>query len=125
MVRADAAKRQRELLELLMLGYEPREAIARLGISARTARRYLADPDIAAELRSAQDDRLRALGRRSLAAATSALQTLIDTATSAKVPASVRVRAARSVLDVSLRMWDITELADRVARLEEAQQETA
>lgn len=123
MVRGDAAGRQRELLALLLQGYEPAEARAKLGISERTLRRYLADPGLGEQLRASQDDRLRALGRRSMDRARGALDTLTDLATSRRVPASVRMRAARSVVDISLRLYEIGELAERVARLEAAQQD--
>jgi len=123
MTRTDAVERQRQLLALLLQGYGPREAGAKLGLSDRTVRRYLADPSIADELRTSQDDRLRALGRRGLERAKGALDTLTDLAGSTKTPAAVRVRAARSVLDISLRLYEIGELADRVSRLEAAMQE--
>jgi hypothetical protein len=124
MVRSDAEQRRHELVALVLEeGVEPREAGRRLGLSERTVRRYLADPQVAAELRGLQDDRLRDLGRRSLDRADGALSTLVDLATSKKTPAAVRARAARSVIDVSLRLYEIGELADRVARLEAAMQD--
>lgn len=122
-IRTDAAARRQRLLELLAEGVPPSEAAARLGISDRTARRYLTSPGAREALRRLQDERLRQLAAQALASAGAALQTLRDIAEDPAAHPQARVAAAGRLLDAALRLVEAADLAGRVEALEAAAQE--
>lgn len=89
------------------------------GVGEKTIRRWLKRPDFASALRDAQAEAVGdALGR--LRAVTGeAVQTLRDLAVSANSE-SVRLGAARSILDFALRATELDDLAERIQLLEQA-----
>ena len=118
-MRQDAATRRQQVLELAAQGLRPRELVEETGLSDRTVRRYLADPSVVAELRKVQDERLRALARRATTLAEGALAVLWQVAREDGQPAAARVAAAKAILDSTLRMTEVADLAERVSALEE------
>ena len=92
------------------------DAAAAAGIALRTAHRRLEDPDFAARVRELRAVMVStSLGRLSngMAAAADALNELVGT----KSPA-VRLRAARAVLEIAMRLREATEIEDRLAAVE-------
>ena len=110
--------RQQEAVALIVAGHAPEDAAATLGISMRTLRRYLASDEIAAELRAAFRERLTTLLRASLGAAPEALRTLREVARDRTAPEHARVAAARAVLEHALRLYETTEIDDRLEQVE-------
>ena len=91
----------------------------RLKVSDRTIRTYLGDPSTGAELRRLQDDRLRQVSRLALTAAESAIGVLRSVAENNMQPAGPRVAASRAILDSATRLLEVTDLAERIAALEQ------
>lgn len=117
-MRLDAALVRQRCIELATEGRGLKAIASELAVTHATVRRHLSRPDVVAELRRLQDERLRAIARRALAASEVALDVLIDVATNGRVPMA-RVIAARSLLDINLRLIETAELADRIAALED------
>jgi len=93
------------------------EAAASVGMSERTLRRWLRDPQFAADHRAAQ--------REALDFAIAGLKQATGVATlrrnlTAGVP-SVEVRAATEILSQTARWQELDELAERVKALEESE----
>lgn len=95
------------------------DAAAALGISERTAHRYMKDAAVRAALFSAQQELLRAAAQRALSEVTRALEVLAEIACSPAVPPPSRVAAAKAILDAATRLYDVASLSERVQALEE------
>jgi hypothetical protein len=108
--------RERDYLEMRIAGHERTEIRKRLGISERQERRYNAKTD--PHLRARCDERIAALNRRALDAASEALATLREVMLDKDAAGMVRVNAAGRVLEISLRLHDVADIAQRVANLE-------
>ncbi len=108
---ADAA-----LVTALAVGATVEQAAERAGVSARTAHRRLDDPDFVRRVDEARAELLgRAMARLS-ATCTSAVTTLGNLLTAESD--SVRLGAARSILDLALRWRSEADLAQRLDRVE-------
>ena len=118
-MRKDAATRRQRAIEFAAQGLAPRDIAERIGMSDRTVRTYLSDPTAVAELRKVQEERLRALARRATALAEGALAVLWKVAKDDAQPAPARVAASRAILETTLRMTEVADLAERVSALEE------
>jgi AcrR family transcriptional regulator len=119
LVRPTTRLRRQQAMELLARGLPPPDVAAQLGVSLRTVRRYLADDEILAELRRAQAERIEALLRAALQVAPQALLTLHQVAADPNAPERARVAAARAVIQQTVHLYDVANLARRVERLEE------
>ena len=112
---------QRERAELLIAALltEPTyEKAARAAkISKATVLRRMRDPEFRSAYRAARRDLLEATLGRLQRASTEAVQTL-QAALGCRVP-SVRVTAARSILDYALRVGELMDLEERVELLEQ------
>jgi predicted ArsR family transcriptional regulator len=117
-MRQDAASRRQRTLELLAEGLTPRGVAERLGISLRTVRAYLARPDARDALHRLRAERLRQLAGRALTAAEPALEALLAIAGDDRLPPAARVAAAGRLLDVALRLHEVSDLTERVEALE-------
>ena len=105
-------------MELLAAGKSQAEAGRELGVTRRTANRYLQDPSVRHALSQAQDNSLGDAARRMSAGAGAMLDVLQAVAADATMPPSVRVAAAKTWLDVMFRAKEMLELSERVAELE-------
>jgi len=95
------------------------EAAASVGMGERTLRRWLSDPQFAAEYRAAQRQAID-LAIAGLKQATGeAVATLRRNLTSGRP--SVEVRAASEILSQTARWQELDELAERVKALEESE----
>ena len=95
------------------------EAAASVGMSERTLRRWLRDPQFAADHRAAQREALDFAIAGLKQATGEAVATLRRNLT-AGVP-SVEVRAATEILSQTARWEELDELAERVKALEESE----
>ena len=113
-----AIQRDDALLLALASGQSVRDAARTAGVSERTAFRRVAAPDFRQAVGRARGELLaRAVGRLA-DAATTAADTL--TALLAAEAESVRLAAARAILDGALRGVEFVDLTERVTALEEA-----
>lgn len=99
-----------------------RAAAAASSTSEATLRRWLASPAFERACRRARRDALRQATTRLQAIASDGVETLRAVMNDAKAPAAARVTAARAVIELAYRGFDLEELAERVAALEAAQQ---
>ena len=95
------------------------EAASAIGVSEKTLRRWLQDPDFAAEHRAAQRQAVDLAIARLKQATGEAVATLRRNLTSG-MP-SVEVRAATEILSQTARWQELDELADRVKALEQSE----
>lgn len=121
----DITVRQAALIRLMLAGKTQAAAAVELGISERTARRYLASPEAAALLTEAVGDQLGAVMRLALDQADEALAVLARIFSDEDAKALVRVSAARSLLEYMVRLHEVVQLAARVEELERQVREDA
>lgn len=91
--------RRAKALELMLEGRSDREIGQELGVEASTIWRWRTSPDFAAELQSAQRERLLALNSRMAALVPRAIETIADIMDDPLQPGMLRLRAAESLLE--------------------------
>jgi AcrR family transcriptional regulator len=102
----------------LAAGLPVDQAAERVGISPRTAYRYLRDEAVVEALRCIERELLQTLARRLATLAVRATETLERALQDDGVPWSVRVRAADSLLGHAEKLAYLARLEERVAELE-------
>jgi hypothetical protein len=117
---AKFGRKKEEAIAALLNQRNVEDAAKAVGITASTLIRWMQIPEFAAAYREAR----RAAFGQSIArlqqASTAAVSTLLKIMVDPNAPASVRVRAADSVLDHSRQAIEIEDVEVRVAALEEA-----
>jgi len=111
-------RKQEEAIAALLTQRNVEEAARAAGIGTRTLLRWLKVPDFQTAYREARraafGQAVARLQQGASAAATTLLKTMIDPNT----PASVRVRAAESVMNHAMKAIEIEDIEARVAALE-------
>lgn len=105
------------LLLHLACGATAEAAAQKAGRSQRTVFRRLADPDFQRRLRELRADMLQRTAGMLTAAALEAVKTMVALLAT-NVPSAVRLAAARSVLELGLKVREAQELDERIAALE-------
>ena len=116
-MRKDAAVRRQRIIELAADGLGPKAIAGQLDVTDRTVREHLNDPATVAALRAIQGERLRAITRRALATAATALEVLEVVALRGNAEGA-RVMAARAILDHTHKLLEAHDLAERITALE-------
>ena len=113
------AKKQTDeaLLAALACGATVEQAARSAGMSARTAHRRLKDPGFRQRLQDCRAEITQRTVGMLTAAGLESVKTLI-TLQADKTPAAVRLGAARSVLEIGIKLRENAELAERIAALE-------
>ena len=114
-----AAARRARVVELTLLGHDAQAIAAQLAVSVRTIWRDLAEPEIKAEIRELEGERLRAVARKAAALGGTAVTVLATIAADKGQPAGARVSAARGLLDTMLKVGELATIEERLAVLEE------
>ena len=111
-------KQARALAALLS---EPTQAAAakKVGISARTMRRYMADPEFYEAYQQAHTQLVEDATQRMQRGLHAAVDTLKEIATDPEAGKTARVAAARSLLEQTLRYTELSDIMSRIAKLEE------
>jgi hypothetical protein len=112
------------LMAALACGATLENAAKTAGVSARTAHRRMRDPQFKQRLDAFRADMVHRTAGMVTAASTQAVKTLIalqDPST----PASVRLGAARALLEFGIKLRDSAEMEQRLARLEHLSTEGA
>jgi len=113
-------RKQEEAIAALLTQRNVEEAARAAGIGTRTLLRWLKLPDFQTAYREARrtafGQAVARLQQGASAAATTLLKTMIDPNT----PASVRVRAAESVMNHAMKAIEIEDIEARVSALEDA-----
>jgi HEAT repeat protein len=99
-------------------------AARQAGISAATAYRRLADPDFGQRLQKMRGDMVSRTAGTLTAAASEAVRTLLELL---KNPTSsaVRLGAARAVLEIGMKLREMSDLEERLSALEQQMSATA
>ena len=111
--------RQRKAIPALLDADTIAGAAELAGVSERTLHRWLKDGPFTAELHQAQDRAIDAAISKLSGEARAAASTLASIHRDPKVPAAVRVQAARAVLTEILKLREQRELEGRITALEE------
>src|SRR5262249_13032182 len=106
------------LLMALACGATYEAAGAKAGVSKATVYRRLQDPEFQRQLQETQAEMVRRTSGTLTAAGTEAIKTLLGLL-QPSTPAAVRLGAARTVLELGIKMRELAELEKRVAALEE------
>jgi hypothetical protein len=119
MARTPNTKADRLLLRALACGATVENAVHNAGVGERTVYRRLADPAFQAELRKTSLEIFQRTSAMLSGAGLGCVKTLVDLQQDAAVQPNVRRRAARDVLDLSLKFRDRADLEPRLAAVEE------
>jgi hypothetical protein len=105
------------LLQALACGSTVDNAATRAGVTARTVYRRLKDADFQQRLRALRADMVQRTAGMLTAAGGESVKTLLalhDAAT----PAAVRLGAARTTIELGIKLRENTDLAERIAAIE-------
>lgn len=90
------------------------------GVSVKTLQRWLDDPGFVNQVKAAQDEILEGTTRIVAAAASRAVATLQGIMEDAGNPSGARVSAARTLLDTSMRIFELQNIQRRLEAIERA-----
>lgn len=110
--------RQATFVALLISGYSVLDAGKVIGVSERTARRWLTLPEVKQALAEAQGAVLAQASREATAALGQAIATLRKVMAADSASPSARTQAARAVLEHATRLYESAVLTERVTALE-------
>lgn len=96
------------------------EAARTAKVGNRTLHRWLDDPTFRAHLASAEGNLIDAATRRLLQYQDAALTVVLTIMADQRHPASVRLRAATSVIDYMLQLRELRNVEQRLSALEQA-----
>lgn len=118
MAGGSRANAKSAVLAALAAGLTVQEAAKQCGVGERTIYRWKRNPDFAKAVDDARTELIgRTVGRLS-DSATTAVQTLRELLSPTQPP-SVRLGAAKAVLELGVRLRESEELARRIAALED------
>ena len=106
------------ILSSLAAGLTAAEVARAAGVSERTVRRRLSDPEFAAKIEAARNEALHRAAAKVSAGAVSAADTLV-VLLRPNERSMVRLGAARAVLDFGIRLRAELELSDRLKAVEQ------
>jgi hypothetical protein len=106
-----------KFLMALAFGATVESAAHTAGISDRTAYRRMNEPAFRKRLQKVRDDIVQRTAGAVTAAWTESVKTLLSLQ-QPTVSATVRLGAARAILEIGIRLREITDLAERIAALE-------
>jgi hypothetical protein len=106
------------LIAALACGATIENAARSAGTSVATANRRLKDPTFRKRLQDFKDGMVQRSAATLTAASTESVKTLLSLQQST-VPYTVRLGAARAIIELGIKMRDSAELHERIAALEE------
>ena len=115
---AELTPRKLRAAEALVAGASHHMAAASVGMSGRTLRRWLQDPEfigVLESLRRIAFDEAMGLLR---ASALDAVRSLRSVLSDGHAPAPARVTAARAILELAVRSHEMNEIEGRIEQLE-------
>jgi len=118
MAQENQKKSDEALLLTLACGATVERAAQTSGLSVRSIYRRLANPEFRQRLQGVRDDMLHRAAGMLTAAAMEAVRTLVSLQ-EASMPATVRLGAARAILELSLKLSEASDLTERIKALEE------
>lgn len=112
-------KKQVDALQALMVCQTQQEAARMAGIDVRTLRNYLADPEFVAEYSKRCASLIDAAACDVRKALSQAAACLAEVSADSNQPTGARVSASKGLLEIGLKYTEYTDLAARVAKIEE------
>jgi hypothetical protein len=119
MARKEQGAAEQVLLTALAAGASVENAARKAELSERTVYRRLADPKFQERLKRQRADIAQRVANASTSAALASIKTLLDLQQDVSVPAAVRRRAARDLLELSIKYRESAGLEQRVAAIED------
>lgn len=110
--------RQQKALAALLTSPSKAAAAKAAGISPRTLRDYLADPEFQTAYRDAFGNMVEDAARQSQQAISPALSTLREIVEDKGEDAQARISAARAILSHGIKLTETTDILNRLAELE-------
>jgi hypothetical protein len=111
--------RQQAAVTALATGMTNRDAAAHVGIGEATLYRWLNQPAFLSALENTQQIMLSAAARQLAASLSCAIDTLTSITRDNTVAESVRVTAARSLIEITVKVHGIASIERRLSELEE------
>jgi hypothetical protein len=118
MARPKRQEVDRVLLQALACGATVEHAARKAGVGERTVYRRLAEADFARRLRDLRTEMVLRTGSMLTGAGMGAVKTLVDLQADVAVPAGVRRRSARDLLEMGLKFREAIDLEQRLAAVE-------
>lgn len=112
------SRNKEKAISALLLNPSLPEAAKAVGIGESTLRRWLNNKDFAEAYRKARAEVVRHATVQVQAVMGKAVQTLDDVMSDPGNPPSSRVSAAKAVLDLGVKAWELEEIETRLAALE-------
>jgi hypothetical protein len=109
------------LLMTLACGATVEAAAQKAGVSRATVQRRLLDPEFHARLQEFRSDMVTRASGTLTAASTEAIKTLLALQ-QPTIPHAVRLGAARSILEIGIKMREAADFEERLAALEQHNQ---
>jgi hypothetical protein len=106
------------ILLALACGATPETAARQAQVSERTVHRRLADPKFRQQLDQLRSDMMQRTASGLAAAGSESVRTLLDLQKTS-VPPATRLGAAKAVLEMSMKLKEMTDLKERIAALEQ------
>jgi hypothetical protein len=109
----------RILLQALACGATVETAASKAGVCERTVYRRLADPAFGQRLSQLRVEMLQRTADMLTGAGMASVKTLVELQSDVAVPAAVRRRSARDILELGVQLREVGNLERRVAALEQ------
>lgn len=118
MTKPDISPNQQRFIAAMLSTRTVADAARQIGISERTAYRYLDEPQVRAALNSALDQALSATAQRAAAGMDRALDTLYAILDDPNTPLTARIAVARLLLETGPRLHETITLVQRMESVE-------
>jgi hypothetical protein len=118
MARTRRKTNDQVLLQALACGASVENAARKAGVGDRTVYRRLERPDFCQQLRQFRTDMVQRTAGLLTGAGMGSVKTLVDLQQDVTVPAPVRRRSARDILELGVKLRECADLEQRVAELE-------
>jgi hypothetical protein len=118
MARPKRQEADRVLLQALACGATVEHAARKAGVGERTVYRRLAEANFVRQLRDLRTEMVQRTAGMLTGAGMGSVKTLVDLQSDVAVPAGVRRRSARDILEMGLKFREADELEQRLAAVE-------
>ena len=118
MTKPDISTNQERFITAVLSTRTIADAARQIGISERTAYRYLDEPEVRAALDSALDQALSQAAQRAAVGMDRALATLYTILEDANTPLTARIAVARLLLQTGPRLHETITLMQRMESIE-------
>lgn len=115
---------QEKVIAALLSSNTRQEAAEKAGISERTIRRYFAQADFLTRYNEEKKKILDEANTQIQGALEPSIKALREIVEAKKTPPSVKIQAARAILEYTIRLGEYTELEARIRLLESHETET-